>query len=101
MTALDDTGYMDNGAKQIFMEKISAWNLELAYGFTFAEKDTTLAMGWQGSDDAGGFLAEDRYICAVSMDVFDSTSVALEYSHEEYENDDENDAVTAQLAFAF
>jgi hypothetical protein len=35
------------------------------------------------------------------MDVFDSTSVALEYSHEEYENDDENDAVTAQLAFAF
>ena len=100
MTALDDTGYTDNG-NIMEMEEISAWNLELGYGFTLAEKDTTLAVGWQGTDDAGGFLAEDRYICAMSMDVFDSTSVALEYFHEEYENDDENDAVTAQLAFAF
>lgn len=100
MTALDDTEYTDNG-NIMEMEEISAWNLELGYGFTLAEKDTTLAVGWQGTDDAGGFLAEDRYICAVSMDVFDHTSVALEYFHEEYENDDENDAVTAQLAFAF
>ncbi|MBA2882451.1 hypothetical protein HNR65_002798 [Desulfosalsimonas propionicica] len=100
MTALDDTEYTDNG-NIMEIKEISAWNLELAYGFTFAEKDTTLAVGWQGTDDAGGFLAEDRYICAMSMDVFDSTSVALEYFHEEYENDDENDAVTAQLAFAF
>lgn len=97
VTALDDA--YSGGVKEI--DKISAWNAEFGYSLMVAGKDTTLGLSWQGTDDAGGIHPEDRYMGVASMEIFDSTSVALEYFHDEYENNDEEDGITAQLAVAF
>ncbi len=37
----------------------------------------------------------------VGIGVLEGTSLALEYLHDEYENDDEADVITAQLAIEF
>ena len=79
-------------------EKITAWNLELGYTFNLAGKETVVAAALQGTEDAEGLLPETRYGGAVSVGLFEHITVALEYIHDEYENDDSGDLVTAQLA---
>jgi len=83
------------------MDEISAYNAEVAFTFDMAGKETTVGVGYQGTDDAGAFLPETRIIGAIGVGIFDSTSLALEYAHDEFENDDEVDIVTAQLAIEF
>lgn len=82
----------------------SAWNLELAYAprenlevaLRCAQTDDIKG----GIDDAGAF-PESQYGAAVAYSLFDSTTVALEYLKNEYENNDEQSVVTAQLAIEF
>jgi hypothetical protein len=74
------------------------WNFELA----FAPADKwTLAARYEGGDDLGDFLPQTQYGAAVSYSLFENTALALEYLHGEFENDDEYDRITTQLAVEF
>lgn len=75
-----------------------AWNLELAWAAT---DDLEAAVRCEGSDDGGDWIPETQYGVVVSYGIFDNTSVAVEYLRGEFENDDERDAFTAQLAIEF
>jgi len=74
------------------------WNFELAYAAT---DRLEVAVKYEGGDDLGDFLPEDQYGAAVTYGLFKNTSLSLEYLHGEFENDDERDLVTTQLAVEF
>ena len=74
------------------------WNFELAYAAT---DRLEVAVKYEGGDDLGDFLPEDQYGAAVSYGLFENTSLSLEYLHGEFENDDERDLITTQLAVEF
>jgi len=74
------------------------WNLELAYAAT---DRLEVAVKYEGGDDLGNFLPEDQYGVAVTYGLFENTSLSLEYLHGEFENDDERDLITTQLAVEF
>ncbi len=74
------------------------WNFELAYAAT---DRLEVAVKYEGGDDLGDFLPEDQYGAAVTYGLFENTSLALEYLHGEFENDDERDLITTQLAVEF
>ena len=74
------------------------WNLELAYAAT---DRLEVAVKYEGGDDLGDFLPEDQYGVAVTYGLFENTSLSLEYLHGEFENDDERDLITTQLAVEF
>lgn len=77
----------------------SAWNLEL--GIALAE-GLEVAARYGGSDDGAEFLPESQYGAVVNWGVFENTNLALEYLHDEYEDDaKEADSLTAQLAVEF
>ncbi len=99
--SLDNIEFVDQGQKQKLMDEISAWNIELGYGFMLAGRQSLFAIAWQGSDKADNFLPENRFMCTAGMDIFEGASIALEYFHDDYENDDKVDTVNAQLAFEF
>jgi hypothetical protein len=80
--------------------KPEAWNVELGVGIT----DTIeVAARYGGSDDGGAdFLPEKQYGAVVNWGFFDSTNLAIEYLHGEFEDDvQETDSVIAQLAIEF
>jgi hypothetical protein len=102
ITMIDDPEFISDMPDIGFKgEKISAYNAEVAFTFDMAGKETTVGVGYQGTDDAEDFLPETRIIGSIGVEIFDSTSLALEYAHDEFENDDEVDIVTAQLAIEF
>ena len=74
------------------------WNFELAYAAT---DRLEVAVKYEGGDDLGDFLPEDQYGAAVTYGLFENTSLSLEYLHGEFENDDERDLFTTQLAVEF
>ena len=74
------------------------WNFELAYAAT---DRLEVAIKYEGGDDLADFLPEDQYGAAVTYGLFENTSLSLEYLHGEFENDDERDLVTTQLAVEF
>jgi hypothetical protein len=77
----------------------SAWNLEL--GITLAE-ELEVAARYGGSDDGANFLPESQYGAVVNWEFFENANLALEYLHDEYEdNVKDADTVTAQLAVQF
>ncbi len=78
--------------------KPNTWNVEIAYAIA---EGIELAGKYEGSDDTGDFLPESQYGMVLIYDLFDSTSLALEYLHATFENDDERDLVTTQLAIEF
>ena len=76
-----------------------AWNLEL--GIALAE-ELEVAARYGGSDDGAGFLPESQYGAVVNWEFFENANLALEYLHDEYENNVKDaDTVTAQLAVEF
>ncbi len=101
IVALDDIEWSDAEGTSIKEDRISAWNLEAGYEFPIGERVVKIALAYQGTDDAWNRLPENRYMGLVGAEVFEYTSLALEYRHDEYENDDEEDALTLQLAIAF
>jgi hypothetical protein len=74
------------------------WNFELAYAAT---DRLEVAVKYEGGDDLGDFLPEDQYGAALTYGLFENTSLSLEYLHGEFENDDERDLFTTQLAVEF
>jgi hypothetical protein len=75
------------------------WNFEFAYAAT---DRLEIAVKYEGGDDLGAnFLPEDQYGASVTYGLFENTSLALEYLHGEFENDDERDLFTTQLAIEF
>ena len=74
--------------------------------FTFAEEHT-IAASYQFTDDSAGFLPEKRWLLGYSTTIFESASLAVEFSHEEDYSfndggtEDETDTVTVQLAVEF
>ncbi|WP_158447405.1 LbtU family siderophore porin [Syntrophotalea carbinolica] len=74
------------------------WNLEL--GYAISEK-LTVAAKYEGGDDLGDLLPENQYGLVAGYALFEGTSLSLEYLHGEFANDDEQDILTAQLAFEF
>jgi hypothetical protein len=74
------------------------WNIEL--GYAVSEK-LNIAAKYEGGDDLGDLLPDRQYGAVASYELFKYTTFSLEYLHGEFENDDEQDMVTAQLAFEF
>lgn len=75
-----------------------AWNFELAYAAT---DRLEAALRYEGSEDGGDWIPENQYGAVVSYGIFQHTTLAVEYLHGEFENDDERDAIVAQLAVEF
>ena len=60
-----------------------AWNIEAGYNFNIANMESTVAVGYQGSDEALGLgLPERRTIAALSMEVYENTTLSFEYAHD-------------------
>ena len=102
--ALDDIelNYFDGTVDTVeTLEKLNAWNVEVGYTFAVGEKEAVIALGCQGTDNMGDVLPETRILASVGYGIFENTALALEYLHDEYENDDEADVITIQLAIEF
>ncbi len=74
------------------------WNVELGCAVTDALE---VALRYEGGDDLGDLLPDSQYGIAASYGLFEGTTLAVEYLHGEFENDDEQDVLTAQLAYEF
>lgn len=103
ITALDAAEFVraSDGAALGTVDEPAAWNAEFGYSFDLKGKPAIAAAAYQGSDDAGDFLPETRLLGAIAVEIYEATSLAFEYFHDEYENNDEADGVTAQLAVEF
>ena len=82
-------------------DRMSAWNTEVGYTFDFLGKETTLAAGYQGTDNGMDFLPERRFLSMISVGIFHCTTLSLEYLNDKYENGDKGEALTTQLAIEF
>jgi hypothetical protein len=61
-----------------------------------------VAARYGGSDDGAGFLPESQYGLVLNWGVFKNTNLAVEYLHDEFEDDVQQiDTLTAQLAIEF
>jgi len=75
-----------------------AWNFEFAF---VPIPDLELAAKYEGGEDLGNFQPENQYGGAITYNLFKYTSLSLEYLYGEYENEDERNLVTSQLAVEF
>ncbi len=101
VAAMDDIELLDEAGDTVYSEKIAAWNAEAGFGFAIGEREATVAIGYQGTDKAENMFPETRYLGTFGLNLFENTALAIEYLHDEYENDDEADTFTAQLAIEF
>lgn len=114
--ALDDPEYIDEATGMLEeRDAVKVWNLEMGYMFTLLNKEAVAAIAYQGSSDADSmfptgyaagddeldFLPQHRYMATLGAEILPYTSLALEYLHDEYEDDDSADIITAQLALEF
>lgn len=77
----------------------AAWNLELGAMIT---DSLELAVRYGGADDGGDVLPETQYGAVFNWGLFSNTNLALEYLHDEFEDDvQETETFTAQLAVEF
>ncbi|MBC2715193.1 MAG: LbtU family siderophore porin [Desulfobacteraceae bacterium] len=101
ITMIDDPEFVSDAGVTAKGEKIAAYNAEVAFAFDLAGKEAAIGLAYQGTSDSGDFLPETRIVGAIGVGIFDSTTLALEYAHDEFENDDKADVITAQLAIEF
>ena len=70
--------------------------------FAFRPVDALeIAFKYEGSNDLGDFEPESQWGMAINYELFENTSVAIEYLRGKYETDDTRDLVTGQLAVTF
>jgi len=70
-------GYNGHGTKP------AAWNLELDYGFSMFGMPASFALAYQGTHEALGLeLPERRYLVALSAEVYEHTTLSLEWAHD-------------------
>jgi hypothetical protein len=86
----------------------NAWNIEAAYTRDIKGKETTFAVGYQKTDEALALeLPEERILGCIGVGIWENTSLALEYLHDEdYSVADggtgnDANATTVQLAVEF
>lgn len=86
----------------------SAWNSELAYTTAIMDKKTVFAVGYQKSWEAVALeLPEQRYIASASIGIFDGTTLAFEFYHDEDYSladggtDNSGHGFTTRLAYEF
>lgn len=91
--------YKDDGAAP------RAWNIELGYAL---DGKSTLAAGYQASQEAAAMeLLETKQLIAYSREIYDATTLAVEYAQGEYYAVDDGGsgedwrALTARLAVSF
>ncbi len=100
ITALDDFGDQDDAQPMAF-------NVEAGYTFDISGMESTFAVAYQGTDDMAGNLPESRILGSFGIGIFEGTTLAFEYAHDEdYDlgeggTDESADAFTAQLAYEF
>lgn len=75
-----------------------AWNLELAYALT---ENLEFAVKYEGSRDLDGFMPKSQYGAVLSWGVFENTTLAFEYLHGTFNNNDKSSSFTALFAVAF
>jgi hypothetical protein len=85
-----------------------AWQLEMDYTTEVSEREITLALGYQRTEESLALgLPEHRYLASVGIGVYDHATLALEYRHDQdyataQGGTDENaHQVVAQLAVEF
>jgi hypothetical protein len=88
--------------------KPKAWHLEIAYTGNLLNKETTFALGYQGTDEARALdLPEKRYLAGLTVALTDNLSWSLEYAHDkdygvaEGGTGDDANMITTQLALSF
>ncbi|MBN2809793.1 MAG: LbtU family siderophore porin [Deltaproteobacteria bacterium] len=74
------------------------WNLELAYRPLEALE---IGLRYAGSRDGLNFLPEKQYGLVAAYEIFEKTSIGIEYLYEEYENQDRANRVTTQVGVEF
>ncbi|MEJ2425381.1 MAG: LbtU family siderophore porin [Candidatus Thiodiazotropha sp.] len=85
-------------------DKPAFYNLEAAYHFELVDRPVTLAVGWQGSNEARYYadgMDEKRALAAFSLELADSLNVALEVARKEDYDGARERIITAQLAVGF
>lgn len=106
-TALDsfDAAELSAGASGA---QPGAWNSELAYTTSWLDKETVFALGYQKSWEAVALeLPEHRYIASAAMNIFEGTTVTLEYYFDkDYSvgdggTDENGYGFTTRVAYAF
>jgi len=82
-------------------------HLEASIGVSLNEQPFTFAVAYQQSDDAAGYLPEERLSLGCSTDLYENVSLGLEFWHDEdYSETDggsgeDSDNVVVQLAVSF
>lgn len=101
MSAVDDIEWA------FFEAQPSAFQLELDFAARLREQAVTLAFAVQETDDAGGWLPEQRLSLGASTDVYENVSLALEfwrdtdYSEAKGGTDEKSNNIVVQLAANF
>ncbi|HHD56274.1 MAG TPA: LbtU family siderophore porin, partial [Desulfobulbaceae bacterium] len=100
ITALDDIGEATNFQPMAF-------TMETGYAFHIRGLESTVAIGYQGTDDMAGYLPENRFLGSFAVGIFPGTTLAVEYAHDkDYDKvdggtDESADTFTGQLAYEF
>lgn len=76
----------------------SAWNFEIAYVSAW---DIGVGLKYEGASDCVDFLPEIGYGGIIFWYPFDKTYIGLEYLNQDFNNDDNVQKVTVQLAYQF
>jgi len=83
-------------------EQPEAWNIEAGYSFAIGSREATVAVGYQGTEQATSLdLPERRMLAALSVEVMKQTSVAVEWARDEAYGGERSNTLTAQLAVEF
>jgi hypothetical protein len=100
VSALDDfkPGELSFGDDKL---KPSAWNFEIAYISNISNFKIGAGLQYEGTDDCGDFIPETSYGGIIFWYPFEKTYLGLEYLNQNFENDDKDQKVTAQLAYEF
>ena len=84
--------------EDVNIKQPKSWNVEIAY---ITPSDIGFGIQYEGTDDCGKFLPETSYGGVVFCHPFENAYLGVEYLYQEYENNDKNEVVTAQLAYEF
>ncbi|MCU7928666.1 MAG: LbtU family siderophore porin [Candidatus Thiodiazotropha sp. (ex Dulcina madagascariensis)] len=83
-------------------EEPSAFNIEGGYGLVVADREATLAVGYQGTDDAAlTELPEKIFLTAFSIDVTEGAAIGFEYARAEAYDGTRSNNLTIQFAAEF
>ena len=100
--ALGDIDFKDTTNASI--EDVAAYAVEGAFTRELFGRETTLAVGYQWSDNAEDIeeMPEERILATVGVGLAEGLGLAIEYAHDEaYGTADDEDALVAQLALEF